>query len=147
LQSTNFNEIFSMKFYPYKRTTIINNLSPSKLFKFLEVMEINHMNLKFCSLSHCVTIMLIIMNFWDCKMFFQEKCTWAQYIFNHLTTIIWFSKLIKNCCHTKGFLKTFINLLVNIYNIKVRLWINSIFMIFITYFSFQTQTISIWYVQ
>jgi hypothetical protein len=25
LQSTNFNEFFSMKFYPYKKITIINN--------------------------------------------------------------------------------------------------------------------------
>jgi len=147
LQSTNFNEIFSMKFYPYKRTTIINNLSPSKLSKFLEVTEINHMNLKLCSLLHYVTIMLMIINFWNCKMFFHLKCTWVQYLFNHLTTINKIFKINKKCCHMKGFLKSFINLLVNIYNIKTQLWINSIFMIFITYFSFQTQIIFIWYVQ
>jgi hypothetical protein len=39
----------------------------------------------------------------------------------------------------KGFFKTFINLFVYIYNIKVQLWIYLEFMIFITYIFLQNK--------
>jgi len=34
-------------------------------------------------------------------MFFHYICTWAKYIFNHLTTINWIFKINKFFCHVR----------------------------------------------
>jgi len=83
----------------------------------------------------------MIMIFLGWKMFF----IWAKRFCNHLTKIRWSFEFFLNekLLSNKGFLKTFIKLLVQICT-NVQLCVNFIFMILVIYFKFEAQIIYIW---
>jgi hypothetical protein len=70
LRNISFNENLSMKLYTYKENTIMNNL-PHQKFQF----AIKSKSLYW--VVHYVTIMLMIMIFFDCKLFFHKKYGWV----------------------------------------------------------------------
>jgi hypothetical protein len=79
------------------------------------------------------------------KMFFHWRSIWAKWFFNHLTKLkwkfefFWNGKLLSN----KGFLKTYIKLLVYIYT-NIQVCFSFIFIILVTSFNFGARIIHMW---
>jgi hypothetical protein len=93
------------------------------------------------SLKHLLVHYLIILRiviFLSCKMFFHWKCRWAECCFYHLQKNNGFSNLIKNgnLLSNKCFKSRFIKLLVYLYTM-IQVLINCILMGLITYFMFE----------
>jgi hypothetical protein len=71
-------------------------------------------------------IMLMIIIFLRCKLFFHWRYIWAKYFFNHLIRIRWYFKInrkIKNCCQIRVLKNLYKTIPVHLHKDKTIEWI------------------------
>jgi hypothetical protein len=96
------------------------------------------------SLVHHVMVLLMIMIFLCCKMFFHWRCTWIKCYFFHSTKLKWSCKINKKTklLSNQVFLNN--NKIVGVHLHKGKIMIQLHVCDFIHYFILKTQITSIW---
>lgn len=94
LRRTSFHTICLVKCCTYNVINIMNIFFLQSFQFCLKSWSSNYLILK-CLILYYAMIMLLIIYFLGCKLFFHWRCTWVKCFINHSTKVKWSFKKIK----------------------------------------------------